>query len=158
MQKEFKDLFEESKRSLDSAKDKIEEFSKEFPDEAAEFWGDLKKRFETISSTLKDNYNDVESKTELQLSLGMMEAREKLEQIKYSTEQLLNQASKNTQEHYDITALKTHLAKMESKDLWNEKQKEFSKQYATSKTEVEKMAKKAGKEISDILMKLREMI
>ena len=158
MEKELKELLEESKRSLDKAEDKIEEFSKDFPEEAMEFWSELKKRFETINAKLQDTYTNVEGKTELQLNLGMMEAREKLEQIKYSTEKFLNQASKNTEEEYNIAALKAHLLKMESEDLWDEKQKELSHLYATSKTEVEKLARKAGKEFNDIFLKLSDLV
>jgi hypothetical protein len=158
MEKEFKKIIDESKKSLEVAQDKIEDLSEDFSDDAKEFWSDLKKNFSVVNDKLKVAYSDFEEKAELKGHLGMMEAREKLEEVKESAEKFAFQVSKKTQEELDITALKASLAKMESEDLLEEKSKEFSQLYATSKIEAEKVAKKAGKEINDIFMKLTEIV
>ena len=158
MEKEFKELIEESKRSLEKAEKKIDELSEDFTEEASEFWDDLKKHFAVVNDKMKSAYDNFEADAELQGHLGMMEAREKLEQVKESAEKFAFQASKKTQEELDIAALKASLAKMESEDLWEEKSKELSHLYATSKVEAEKVAKKAGREINDIFVKLTEIV
>ena len=158
MEKEFKELIEESKRSLKKAEEKIDELSEDFTEEASEFWDDLKKHFAVVNDKMKSAYDNFEADAELQGHLGMMEAREKLEQVKESAEKFAFQASKKTQEELDIAALKASLAKMESEDLWEEKSKELSHLYATSKVEAEKVAKKAGREINDIFVKLTEIV
>jgi len=87
-----------------------------------------------------------------------MEAREKLATIQDTLDTFLYQVSKNTSAELDIAALKAHLAKKESEDLWEEKQKELSHLYAKSKVEVENLAKKAGKEFNEIFLKLTDMV
>ncbi len=158
MEKEFKEIIEESKRSLEKAEKKIEELSEDFTEEAGEFWVDLKKRFAGVNDKLKDAYDDFEGKAELKGHLAMMEARDKLEQVKESAEEFTQKASSKAQVELDVAALKAHLAKMESEDLWDEKQKELSHMYDDSKVEVEKLSKKAGKEINEIFLKLTEMV
>jgi len=158
MEKEFKEIIEESKKSLEKAEKKIEELSEDFTEEAGEFWVDLKKRFAGVNDKLKDAYNDFEEKAELKGHLGMMEARDKLEQVKETAEEFTQKVSTNAQVELDVAALKAHLAKMESEDLWEEKQKEFSLMYQDSKVEAEKLAKKAGKEINEIFLKLTDIV
>ena len=158
MENELKSLVEQSKEALKKAEDKIETLSKEFPDEAAEFWGDMKKHLSGIQDKLTDTYNEAEGNAELKANLGMMEAREKLSTIQDTLGTFLDQASKNTSTEFDIAALKAHLAKKEGEDLWEEKQKELSKLYNTSKGEVEKLAQKAGKEFNDMFLKLTDMV
>ena len=158
MEKELKSLVEQSKEALAKAEDKIETLSKEFPDEAAEFWGDMKKHFSSIQEKLTNTYNETEGNAELKANLGMMEAREKLSTIQDTLGTFLDQASKNTSTEFDIAALKAHLAKKEGEDLWEEKQKELSKLYSTSKGEVEKLAQKAGKEFNDMFLKLTDLV
>ncbi|WP_415408212.1 hypothetical protein ACLHDG_06575 [Sulfurovum sp. CS9] len=158
MEKEFKEIIEESKKSLEKAEKKIEDLSEDFSEEAGEFWVDLKKRFAGVNDKLKDAYDDFDEKAELKGHLGMMEARDKLEQVKESAEEFTQKVSSKAQVELDVAALKAHLAKMESEDLWEEKQKELSHMYDDSKVEVEKLAKKAGKEINEIFLKLTEMV
>ena len=158
MEKEFKEIIEESKKSLEKAEKKIEDLSEDFSEEAVEFWGDLKKRFAGVNDKLKDAYNDFDSKAELKGHLAMMEARDKLEQGKESAEEFTQKVSSKAQVDLDVAALKAHLAKMESEDLWEEKQKEFSLMYQDSKVEAEKLAKKAGKEINEIFLKLTDIV
>ena len=158
MEKEFKEIIEESKRSLEKAEKKIEELSEDFTEEAGEFWVDLKKRFAGVNDKLKDAYDDFDEKAELKGHLGMMEARDKLEQVKESAEEFTQKVSSKAQVELDVAALKAHLAKMESEDLWEEKQKEISLMYDDSKVEVEKLAKKAGKEINEIFLRLTDIV
>jgi hypothetical protein len=154
MKQELKELIEQSKTSLKNAEEKIENLSENFTEEAGEFWSDLKSRFATINNKLKDAAVEFENKSELQAHLSIMEARDKTEKVKKSAEEFALKISKKTQQELDITALKAHLAKMESEDMWQETQKELSRKYQESKIEAEKLAQKAGKEINEIFLKL----
>ena len=158
MKKELKEIIKESKRSLEKAEEKIEYLSEDLADDSKEFWGDLKKRFTKVNEKLKDAYREFDNESELQAHLSMMEARERLEKVKHSAENFALKASKKTKEEVDVAALKAHLAKMEAEDKWEETRKELSHTYAESKVEIEKLAKKAGKEINDIFVKLTEMV
>jgi len=158
MEKEFKKIINDSKKSIEDAQDKIEDLSEDFTEEAKEFWGDLKKNFALVNDKLKIAYTDFEENAELKGHLAMMEAREKLGEVQKSAEKFASQVSKKTQEELDIAALKASLAKMDSEDLMEEKSKELSNLYATSKTEAEKVAKKAGQEINDLFLKLTEIV
>ncbi len=158
MEKEFKEIIEESKKSLEKAEKKIEDLSEDFTEEAGELWVDLKKRFSGVNDKLKDAYDGYEGKAELKGHLAMMEAHDKLEQIKESAEKFAFQASKKTETEFDIAALKTELAKMDAKDQWEETKKELSQQYGKSKIEVENLSKKAGKEINEIFLKLTDIV
>ncbi len=158
MEKEFKEIIEESKKSLNNAQKKIEDLSEDFSEDAGELWVDLKKHFSSVNDKLKDAYSDFEGKAELKGHLGMMEARDKLEQVKESAEKFAKEISSKADIDLDVVTLKAHLAKMESEDLWDEKQKEFSILYNDSKVEAEKLAKKAGKEINEIFLKLTDMV
>ncbi len=158
MEKEFKEIIEQSKKSLEKAEKKIEELSEDFTEEAGEFWVDLKKHFSGVNDKLKDAYKEFDDKSELKAHLSMMEARNKLEQVKESAEEFTQKVSTKAQVELDVAALKAHLAKMESEDLWEETQKELSLKYQESKAEVEKLAKKAGKEINEIFLKLTEIV
>ncbi len=158
MEKEFKEIIEQSKISLEKAEKKIESLSEEFSEEAGEFWVDLKKHFSKVNNKLKDAYGDFEEKAELKGHLGMMEARDTLEQVKESAEEFTQKVSGKAQTELDIASLKAHLAKMESEDIWKEKEKELSAMYGDSKEEVEKLAKKAGKEINEIFLKLTDIV
>ena len=104
MENELKSLVEQSKEALKKAEDKIETLSKEFPDEAAEFWGDMKKHLAGIQDKLTDTYNEAEGNAELKANLGMMEAREKLSTIQDTLGTFLDQASKNTSTEFDIAS------------------------------------------------------
>lgn len=158
MEKEFKEIIEESRKSLKKAKEKIEEISVDFSEEAGELWDELKKRLSGVEEKLKDAYINFEDKAELKGNLAMMEARSRLEVIKESTEEFTQKVSTKAQEKLDIASLKAHLAKMESEDIWEEKRETLSRMYSESKIEVEKLAKKAGKEINEIFLKLTKMI
>lgn len=158
MEKELKEIIEESRNSLKKTKEKIEELSEDFTEESGELWDELKKRLSGVEEKLKDAYINFENKAELKGHLAMMEARDKLEVIKESTEEFTQKVSTKAQEKLDIASLKAHLAKMESEDMWEEKRETLSRMYGESKIEVEKLAKKAGKEINAIFLKLTDMV
>ncbi len=158
MEKEFKEIIEESKKSLEKAEEKIEALSADFSEEVSEFWGELKNRFSKVNDKLKDAYNEFEGESQLQAELSMMEARDRLEKIKKSAENFAITTSKKTKEELSMTSLKAHLAKMDAEDKWEETRKELSHTYGESKVEVEKLAKKAGKEINEIFQKLTDLV
>jgi len=158
MKKEFKELITESKKSLEKVEDKIESLSENFNEEVSEFWSDLKKHLSGVESKLKDAYEHVEDEAELKGHLGIMEARDKIEKLKETTHEFTYKVSNNVQEELDIVALRAHLAKMESEDLWTEKQKDLSLMYDESKVEVEKLAKESLKEINHVFLKLTEIV
>jgi putative cell wall-binding protein len=123
MEKEFKKIIEQSKKSLEKAEEKIEELSENFTDEVSEVWGVLKNRFAGVNDKLKDAYKEFEGESELQAHLSMMEARDKLEKIKESAENFAITTSKKTNEEFDMATLKAHLAKMDAEDKWEETKK-----------------------------------
>ena len=158
MEKEFKEIIEESKKSLGKIEKNIEERSENFTEEVSEFWVDLKKHLSGVEGKLKDAYNNFEDQAELKGHLGIMEARDRIEKLEEVAREFTYKVSNNAQEELDIATLKAHLAKMESEDLWEEKQKELLHLYGESKVEAEKLAKEAAKELSNIVFKLTEMI
>ena len=157
MEKEFKEIIEESKRSLEKIEKNIEERSENFTEEVSVFWVDLKKHLSAVGGKLKDAYNNFEDQAELKGHLGIMEARERMEKLKEATDEFSYKVSNNAQEELDIATLKAHLVKMESEDIWAEKQKELIHIYSYSKVEAEKLTKKAAKELNNIVFKLTEI-
>lgn len=158
MEKEFKEIIEESKKSLGKIEKNIEERSENFTEEVSEFWVDLKKHLSGVEGKLKDAYDNFEDQAELKGHLGIMEARDRIEKLEEVAREFTYKVSNNAQEELDIATLKAHLAKMESEDLWEEKQKELLHLYGESKVEAEKLAKEAAKELNNIVFKLTEMI
>jgi len=158
MEKEFKESIEEAKRSLEKIEKSLEKRSENFTEEMSEFWVDLKKHLSGVEGKLKDAYNNFEDQAELKGHLGIMEARDRMEKLKEATDEFTYKVSTNAQEELDIATLKAHLAKMESEDIWAEKQKELLRIYGDSKVEAEKLAKEAAKELNNIVFKLTEMI
>ncbi|MBT8348940.1 MAG: hypothetical protein HKP62_05805 [Sulfurovum sp.] len=158
MENEFKKIIEDAKKSIEKIENNIEAHSKDFTDEVSEFWGDLKKHLSGVEGKLKDTYDNFEGQAELKGYLGMMEAHDRLDKLKETTYEFSYKVSKNVQEELDIATLKAHLAKMESEDIWEEKQKKLLALYNDSKEEAEKLAIKASKELNNIAFKLTEMI
>jgi hypothetical protein len=158
MEKAFKKIIEQSKKSLEKAEEKIEDLSEDFNEEVSEVWGTLKERFGKVSEKLTDAYNEFGDNAELQAHLSLMEARDRLEKVKESAEHFAVHTSKKTKEEYDMVSLKAHLATMDAEDKWEETKKELSHQYAVSKAEAEKLSKKAGEEINEIFVKLTELV
>lgn len=158
MEKEFKEIIEESKKSLKKIEEKIEDRSEDFTDDINEFWVDLKKYLSSVEGKLKDAYNHFEDEAELKGHLGVMEARDRIEKLQEVTHEFTSKISTNVQEELDIAALKAHLAKMDSEDLWSQKQKELLDIYGDSKAEAEKVARQAAKELNNIVLKLTEVV
>ena len=158
MEKEFKEIIETSKKSLEKTEKTLEELSEDFSEEAQEMWNELKNRFSKVNKKLQDAYQEFEDESELQAHLSMMEARDTLEKVKVSAENFALSTSKKTKDELSMATLKAHLAKMDAEDKWEETKKELSHTYGESKVEVEKLAKKAGKEINEIFVKLTEMV
>jgi len=154
MKKEYEELIETAKKSIDVIEEKIDDISEDLTDEAKGVWKDLRIYFEKIKIKL----TEVEQEAELKAELGMMEARDALEHIRDSAESFLYTVSKNTAQEFDLAEIKAHLAKMELEDKWEEAEKEFSHLYGKSKVEAEKVAKKAGEELNDIMIKLSQIV
>ena len=158
MEKEFKEIIEDSKRSLKKIEHQIEERSEDFTDEVKEFWDDLKKSLSNVEEKLDDAYDEFEDNIKLKGHLGMMEAREQIEQLEDVTFEFTSKIASDAQEELDIVKLRAHLLKMESDDLMEEKQKELSAVYERSKEEAEEMSIKAAKEFNQIVLKLTEIV
>ncbi|EIF51399.1 hypothetical protein [Sulfurovum sp. AR] len=158
MEKEFKKIIEDSKKSLEKIEKKIETKSDDFTEEVNAFWIDLKKHLSTLEDKLKETYEHFEDQAELQGHLGIMEARDRVEKIQEATLEFSDKISNNAQEELDIVALRVHLAKMESEDFWEEKQKELLYIYSDAKAEAQKAAEKAAKELNHMILKLTEII
>ena len=159
MEKELKKVIEKSKESLESAEKKLDAISSDLSEEANAFWGDLKNHFSKINDKLKQAYHDFDSgQSKLDAHLSMMEARDKMEKIKKSAEEFALTGSKKTKEEYSMASLKAHLAKMHAEDKWEEAKKELAHKYAESKTEVEKLTKKAGEEIGELFEKIKKLV
>ena len=157
MKKEFKALISESQRSLEKAEEKIESFSEDLSEDATVFWLDLKRRLSHVKERLEDAYDHFEDETELKAHLGVMEARDQIEKLKGTMDHFTHKVSNNLQEELDIAALRAHLAKMESEDLWSEKQKELAVMYDRSKGEVRELAKRSLEEMNQLFLKLTEI-
>jgi hypothetical protein len=158
MEKEFKELITESKKSLEKIEKKVEAKSENFTEEVNELWSDLKKHLSGIDEKLKNTYDHFEDQAELQGHLGIMEVRDRVEKIQETTREFTDKISNNAQEELDTVALRMHLAKMESEDFWEEKQKELLHSYSDAKAEAEKVAIKAAKELNNMVLKLTEML
>jgi len=158
MEKEFKDLIEAARESVEKTEEKIDTLSKDFTEDASEFWNELKQRFTKIKNKLEDANREFNDEAELEAHLSMMEARDRLEVIRDSAENFMFQISRKTEKELNISELKAHLAKMEAEDKWEETKKELSHQYGVSKANVENLTKKAGKEINEIFLKLTDIV
>ncbi len=149
---DFKEIVEKSKKALDKLEEKVEDISEDFTDEAKELWGDLKKKFSGVSEKLKEG---IGSETdELKANLDVLEAKQKLQDIKESAEEFTKKIAAKAEEELDIAALRAHLAKMEAEDLWEEKKKELSYEFQESQHKVKKMAQEAAEEIEEYFTSL----
>lgn len=158
MEKEFKEIIAESKKSLKKIDKNMEKLSENFTEEVNEFWLDLKKYLSGVEEKLDDAYDDFEDEVKLKGHLGMMEARERIKKVEEIAYEFTSKVSKNAQEELDIVTLRAHLLKMESEDMWEEKQKELSLMYEESKEEAEKLGIKTAKELNHIFLKLTEIV
>jgi len=158
MEKEFKEIIAESKKSLKKIENSVEEFSEDFTDEVKEFWVDLKRNLSNVEEKLDDAYDEFEDQIKLKSHLGIMEARERMEKLEDIAYEFTSKVASNTQEELDIVKLKTHLLKMESDDLWEEKQKELSAVYERSKDEAEELSIRAAKDFNKIVLKLTQIV
>lgn len=158
MEKEFKEIISETKKSLKKIEKNIEERSEDLTEDVKDFWKDLKKHLSSLEEKLDDAYDDFGDQVKDKAHLGMIEARERIKNLEEVAHEFTAKVSSNAQEELDVMALRAHLLKMESEDYWEEKQKELSKMYDNSKEEAEKLAMKAAKEINQIFLKLTEIV
>jgi len=158
MEKEFRTLMEKSKETLEKIEKRLEEGSEDLSEDAKAYWSDLKSYLGNVGKKLQNAYDSFEGEAELKTHLFLMEARERLEDVKDDMDSFLASVTRKSEKELDIMALKAHLAKLEAEDKWEEKEKEFSHLYAKSKVEAEKLVQKASKEINDIFLKLTEIV
>ncbi len=154
MKHEYDEFVEKAKESIDTLEEKIEDMSDDLSEEAGDLWKDLKKYFEKIKAKLKI----AEEEAELKSHLGMMEARDMLENVRDSAESFLYTLSRDTAQDLDMAEVKAHLAKMDAEEAWEETEKELTHLYAKSKVDVERLAKKAAEEANDIMVKLSQVV
>ncbi|MFT7823304.1 MAG: hypothetical protein ABXS92_00955 [Sulfurimonas sp.] len=156
-EKELKELLKNAKESLDKVENHVESLTHRMNKDINTFWGDLKVQFGETGKTLTNAAKKLEDETELQGKLGVMEAHEQAKKIQSTSEEFIRKITAGTQQELDLAALRAHLAKMEAADLWKEQEPDLAALYHDSKEEFENMAKNAGRELNDILLKLTEI-
>ncbi len=156
MKNEIKELSKKSKEAVEKVEEKFDNLTDSLADDAKELWSDLKKSFEGVKQKLSDVDID-DQKDKLKANLDVLEARQKLENVKQSAEEFTQKITSKTQEELDIAALRAHLAKMEAEDLWEEKRKKLSYDFQEKEHQLEKMAKEAGEEIKEYFDKLADL-
>lgn len=161
MEKIFKEAIEQSTKAIESLEERVEKLSKEYSEDIQEFWSDLKKGVKDINEKLKSSATTIEESNDeakLQANLGAMEARDRVEEIKGSLDAMTQKIGADTQTALDTAKLKAHLAKMEAEDFWEERGKEITNEFNTSKEKVETLAVEAIKEIGSFFEKLTQNI
>ena len=155
LEKNLKELIKTSKESLHKVEKRMESVSKEMSEDISGYWGNLKKEFEKMNKTLTSAAQKLDE-AELQGKLGVMEARDHAEKIKSTSGEFIKKVTNNAQQELDMAMLKAHLAKMQAKDIWEEKEPKLTSLYNESKVEFDKLAKKAGEELNDLLAQLTD--
>jgi len=154
MNKEYDEFIETAKKSITVIEEKVEDINEDLSGDAKVLWKDIKSYFEKIKLKLTEAGQEAEVKGEL----GVMEARDVLEKVRDSAEGFLYTVSRNTAQEFDLAEIKAHLAKMDLEDKREEAEKKFYHLYGESKVEAERVAKKAGQEINDIMLKLSQIV
>ena len=95
MEKEFKKIIKESKKSLEKMVEKIEDKSDDFSEEAKDFWSDLKKHLSTLEKKLKESYDHFEEEAEIKGHLGMMEAHDRMDKLQNTLYEFSSKVSDN---------------------------------------------------------------
>ncbi|HEO97944.1 MAG: hypothetical protein JW682_06790 [Campylobacterales bacterium] len=157
MEKELNEYIKKSKESLEKVEKNVESLRESMGHEMSEFWEKLKGEFGQINKTLSGASEKLQSDAKLQGKLGVMKAREHLEKIKDTSEEFIKKVTDKTAQELDIAKLHAHLAKMDAADQWKGKESQMTSLYQDSKEEFEKLAKKAGEEINEILLKLSDI-
>jgi len=154
MKTEFEEFKETAKKSIDALEGKIEGMNEDFSDDAKELWEELK----TYFAKVKDKLEESGEEADVQGDLARMEARDILENVRDSAESFLLTVSKNTAQEFDLSEIKAHLAKMDLEDTLEATKKKFYHLYGESKAETKILAKKAGEEINDMMLKLSQIV
>ena len=167
LEKELNGFIKKSKESLEKVEENVESFRESMSEDISGFWGNLKNEFGRINTKLSDagqklseagqQLSATSQELQLQGTLGLMEAKERAEKIKGTSEEFIRKVTTNTTQELDIARLQAHLAQMDAEDLWREKESQMRSLYHESKTEFETLAKKAGEEIDAILLKLTDI-
>jgi plasmid stabilization system protein ParE len=158
MEKEFKEILKHSKEALESFEEKVEDIGEEMAEDAKAYWKELRGELKHVGSKLKYAYEETEGEAELKSRLLLMEAQEKVDMLKDDLDAFVGRVARKSEKELDILALKAHLAKMDTEDALEEREKEFSHLYAKSKVEAEKVVQKALHEINETFVKLTEIV
>lgn len=156
-EKELNEFIKKSKESLEKVEKNVDSLRDSMSEDISGFWGNLKNEFGQINTKLSDASQKLQDEAKLQGKLGVMEAREHLENIKGTSEEFIQKVTNDSAKELDIAKLHAHLAGMDAADLWKEKEKQMTSLYNESKEDFEKLAKKAGEEINEILLKLTDI-
>jgi DNA anti-recombination protein RmuC len=157
MEKEFKEKVEQSKEAVASLEKKVSEMTGELSENVSELWGSLQKSLDKINTKLEGSYQDFEKEgdeAKLQANLGVMEANDKMKEIKESLEEFVDKVSKSAQSGLDTVAVKANLVQKEAESLWNEKSPVIKKEFEESKEKVSKVAAEALDEITSFFNKV----
>jgi len=158
MEENLTTLIEKSKQTLRQIESKVENYTEELGKEAVDYWNDLKAYLEKVEERLESSVDAHRQKAELKSKLMLMEARDRMDEIRTDVEKVLHKAERKGEQELDLLALKAHLAKLEVEEIWDEKEKEFEHLYAKSKLEAEKLSQKALHELSEMYLKLSEIM
>jgi len=157
MKREFKEIVEKSGETLEYIETKLEEMGGTLSEDAKTYANALQIYLNETGKKLKQAYKGMEGEAELKSHLLLMETRDKMEALKEDIDTFVTQITKNSSQELDMALLKAHLAKLESKTWWEAQEKEFLKHYDTSRTEAERLAQKAGRELNSLFVKLTEV-
>jgi len=158
MEEHLKALVEKSKQTLAKIETKVADYTEELGEDATAYWNTLKAYLSKVEEQLESSYEAYEQKAELKSKLLLMEARDRMEEIRSDVEKVLQKAERKGEAELDLLALKAHLAKLEVQEIWDEKEKAFEHLYATSKLEAQKLSQKAIHELNEIYLKLSEIV
>ena len=128
-EKELNEFIKTSKASLEKMEKTVESLRGSMSQDLSEFWGNLKNEFHLIDEKLTNASTRLQDEAILQGKLGVMEARDHLENIKETSEEFIQKVTNNAAQELDAAKLQAHLAKMDAADLWKEKESDLTKLY-----------------------------
>ena len=151
-------LIAESKEAFEEVKNKIEQSSVEFSDDASIFWTDLKANFDEVENKLQHASREYANKAEKSAYLSMMEAKYKLLDLQDLTERFTSDMLNSAKNEIEIAKYKAELESLKAESTWEKIKDEVAETYETSKDEVEKLAAAASNEVKEIFAKLKSLV
>jgi len=161
METQFKESIKKSKVALENFEKKAEEVVSNVGENASELWSGLKDYLHEINGKLDSSYKDLETKgdeAKLQANLGVMEAKDKMDEVKSTLEEFTNKVSKNAHDGFENLNEKSLELKRDATALWDEKSPLIREEFEKSKESVTKMATEAVDEITKFYEKMTEKL